>query len=219
MVRGVIFDLDGTIVDSNDLHTEAWHETFRHFGKELSYDALRQQIGKGGDQYLPMFLDPVELKQIGAEVNSYRAELFKSKYLPRVQAFPKVRELFERLRTNGKKIALASSGNADEVAHYVKLADIAGLIEAGTTKDDVRHSKPAPDVFLAALKELELPAQEAIVVGDTPYDVDAAKRTQLLTIGLLSGGFPKDQLRASGAVAIYHDIADLLASYQRSPLA
>ena len=219
MVRGVIFDLDGTLVDSNDLHTEAWQETFRHFGKEFSYDALRQQIGKGGDQYLPMFLDPVEIKNIGAEVNSYRSELFKSKYLERVQAFPKVRELFEKLRANGKEIALASSGNADEVAHYVKLAHIGGLIEAQTTKNDVRHSKPAPDVFLAALNELHLPAQEAIVVGDTPYDVEAAKRAQLPTIALLCGGFPEDELRASGAVAVYRDVADLLASYQRSPLA
>lgn len=219
MIRGVIFDLDGTLVDSNDLHTEAWQETFRHFGCEFSYDELRRQIGKGGDQYLPMFLDPVELKNIGAEVNSYRSDLFKSKYLSRVQAFPKVRELFEKLRSDGKKIALASSGNTAEVDHYVSLAKIGGLIDAQTTKDNVRNSKPAPDVFLAALNKLDLPAQEAIVVGDTPYDVDAAKKTQLLTIGLLCGGFSEDELRASGAVAIYRDVADLLASYHRSPLA
>jgi HAD superfamily hydrolase (TIGR01509 family) len=219
MVRGVIFDLDGTLVDSNDLHAEAWQETFRHFGKEFPYDELRRQIGKGGDQYLPMFLDPVELKAIGAEVNQYRSELFKSKYLSRIRPFPKVRELFEKLRSEGKKIALASSGSAADVDHYVKLAEIGGLIEAQTTKDDVRHSKPAPDVFLAALNELNLPAQEAIVVGDTPYDVDAAKKTQLLTTGLLCGGFSEDELRASGAVAIYRDVADLLASYHRSPLA
>jgi HAD superfamily hydrolase (TIGR01509 family) len=219
MVRGVIFDLDGTLVDSNDLHAAAWQEAFRHFGKEFRFDELRRHIGKGGDQYLPMFLDPVELQTMGAEVNEYRSEVFKSKFLSRIRPFPKVRELFEKLRSEGKKIALASSGSAADVDHYVKLADVGGLIEAQTTKDDVRHSKPAPDVFLAALNELDLPAQEAIVVGDTPYDVDAAKKTQLLTIGLLCGGFPEDELRASGAVAIYRDVADLLASYHRSPLA
>ncbi|MDQ6626403.1 MAG: HAD family hydrolase [Verrucomicrobiota bacterium] len=219
MIRGVIFDLDGTLVDSNDLHTEAWQETFRHFGQEFSYDKLRHQIGKGGDQYLPMFLDPVEMKRIGPEVEKYRSDLFKSKYLSRVRPFPKVRELFEKLRLHGKKIALASSGSAAEVDHYVKLAEIGALIDAQTAKDNVRNSKPAPDVFLAALNQLDLPAQEAIVVGDTPYDVDAAKKTQLLTIGLLCGGFAEDELRASGAVAIYRDVADLLASYQRSPLA
>lgn len=219
MIRGVIFDLDGTLVDSNDLHTEAWQETFRHFGKEFTYGELRRQIGKGGDQYLPVFLDPVELNEIGSEVEAYRSELFKSKYLSRVQAFPMVRDLFEKLRSDGKKIALASSGNGNEVEHYVRLAGVDGLIDAQTTKDDVRHSKPAPDVFLAALNELHLSATEAIVVGDTPYDVTAAKKTELPAIGLLAGGFLEDELRASGAVAIYRDVADLLASYKRSPLA
>lgn len=219
MIKAAIFDLDGTLVDSNDLHAEAWQETFRHFGKKIAYRDLRHQIGKGGDQYLPVFLDPVEMKTIGPDVEHYRSELFKSKYLPRVRAFPQVRALFEKLRGDGKRIVLASSGNATEVKHYVKLMEIGGLIEAQTTKSDVRHSKPEPDVFLSAMNTLHLSAEEAIVVGDTPYDVDAAKRTELPTIGLLCGGFSEDELRASGAVAIYRDVADLLASYHRSPLA
>lgn len=219
MIKAAIFDLDGTLVDSNDLHAEAWQETFRHFGKEIGYRDLRHQIGKGGDQYLPVFLDPVEMKTIGPDVEHYRSELFKSKYLSRVRAFPQVRALFEKLRGDGKRIVLVSSGNATEVEHYVKLMEIGGLIEAQTTKSDVRHSKPDPDVFLSAMNTLQLSAEEAIVVGDTPYDVDAAKRTELPTIGLLCGGFSEDELRASGAVAIYRDVADLLASYHRSPLA
>ncbi|MFN2476711.1 MAG: HAD family hydrolase [Chthoniobacterales bacterium] len=219
MVRAAIFDLDGTLVDSNDLHADAWQETFRHFGKEFPREELRSQIGKGGDQYLPVFLDPVELQKIGPAVEKYRSALFKQQYLERVRPFPQVRELFERLRADDKKIALASSGNAAEIEHYVKLADIAGLIETQTTKSDVRHSKPEPDVFLSALSALDVAPSEAIVIGDTPYDVDAAKKAGLPTIGLLCGGFPEDELRASGAVAIYRDVADLLASYHRSPLA
>lgn len=219
MIRAAIFDLDGTLVDSNDLHAEAWQEAFRHFGKEIAYRDLRQQIGKGGDQYLPVFLNPVELQQFGEELNEFRSALFKKKYLERVQAFPKVRDLFERIRADGNKVALASSGNADEVEHYVALAKIGDLIDARTTKSEVRHSKPEPDVFLEVLNQLRLPADEAIVIGDTPYDVQAAKKSQMQTIALLCGGFFEDELRASGAVAIYRDIADLLANYQRSPLA
>ncbi len=219
MIRAAIFDLDGTLVDSNDLHAEAWQETFRHFGKEIPFRELRQQIGKGGDQYLPVFLSPAEMQTFGEELNTFRSGLFKKKYLERVQAFPKVRELFEQLRASQKRIALASSGNADEIEHYVELAHIGDLIDARTTKSEVRHSKPEPDVFLESLKQLQLSAEEAVVIGDTPFDVQAAKKSQMQTIALLCGGFGEDELRASGAVAIYRDVAHLLESYQRSPLA
>ena len=110
MIRAAIFDLDGTLVDSNELHVLAWQETFRHFGKEIPLERLREQIGKGGDQYLPEFLNERELREFGKEADKYRGEIFKKKYLPQVRPFPKVRELFERVRSDGKKIALASSG-------------------------------------------------------------------------------------------------------------
>lgn len=218
MIRAVIFDLDGTLVDSNDLHAEAWQETFRHWGKEFALPALRKQIGKGGDKYLPEFLSEAELRKIGGEVEKFRGELFKKKYLERVRPFPKVRELFERLRQDGKRIALASSGNGAEVDQYVKLAGIGELIEAQTTKSEVKHSKPSPDVFASALHLLHVQADEAIAIGDTPYDVQAAKKIELPTVALLCGGFPEDELRASGAIAIFRDPADLLEKYHRSPL-
>ena len=219
MNRAVIFDLDGTLVDSNDLHAEAWQETFRHFGKEIPYAELRRQIGKGGDQYLPVFLDPREMQEIGPEVEKFRGDVFKRKYLARVKPFPRVRELFELLREKGKRVALGSSGNNDEVTHYAELANLGGLFETQTTKSDVDHSKPRPDVFLSALSLLGTAADDTIVVGDTPYDVQAAKKASLQTIGLRCGGVPEDELRASGAIAIYDDPADLLESYHRSPLA
>ena len=219
MIRAVIFDLDGTLVDSNDLHAEAWQETFRRYGKEIPYEDLRRQIGKGGDQYLPVFLNEREMQEIGPEVEKFRADLFKQKYLARVRPFPKVRALFQRLRDEGKRVALGSSGNNDEVTHYAELANIGELFETQTTKSDVDHSKPRPDVFLSALNLLGTPADETIVIGDTPYDVQAAKKASLQTIGLRCGGFPEDELRASGAIAIYDDPADLLQSYHRSPLA
>ena len=218
MISAVIFDLDGTLVDSNDLHAEAWQETFRRYGKEIPYDDLRQQISKGGDQYLPVFLTERELRETGPEIEKFRADLFKEKYLERVRPFANVRELLEQLRRDGKRIALASSGNNDEVTHYAELAKIGEFVETQTTKSDVDHSKPRPDVFLSALSLLRAPADETIVIGDTPYDVIAAKKAELRTIALLCGGFAEDELRSSGAIAIYRDPADLLANYHRSPL-
>ncbi len=220
MIRAAIFDLDGTLVDSNELHVLAWQETFRHFGKEIPIEQLREQIGKGGDQYLPVFLDERERREFGKQADEYRGEIFKKKYLSQVRPFPRVRELFERLRGDGEKIALASSGKEDEVRHYEKLLNIEGLVDSMTTSDQVAHSKPKADVFIASLRTLgSMPPDEAIAIGDTPYDVMAAKKIELPVIGLLCGGFSEEVLRDEGAVAIFRDPADLLANYYRSPLA
>lgn len=220
MIQAAIFDLDGTLVDSNDLHVQAWQETFRHFGKEIPVEELRAQIGKGGDQYLPVFLSEKEMREIGKQVDELRGKIFKEKYLPRVRPFPRGRELFERVRGDGKKIALASSGKTDEVEYYQKLIGIEGLVDCQTTADDVAHSKPKADVFIAALRLLgHLAPDQAIAIGDTPYDIEAAKKIDLATIGLLCGGFPEDVLRDAGAIAIFRDPADLLDHYYQSPLA
>ena len=220
MIRAAIFDLDGTLVDSNELHVLAWQETLRHFGKEIPLERLREQIGKGGDQYLPVFLTEIELREFGKEADEYRGEVFKKKYLPQVRPFPKVRELFERVRNDGKKIALASSSKEDEVRHYEKLLGIEGLVDSMTTADQAVHSKPKPDVFLAALRLLgHLLPEEAMAIGDTPYDVEAAKKIELPIMGLLCGGFSEIVLRDEGAIAIFRDPADLLDRYYQSPLA
>ena len=220
MIRAAIFDLDGTLVDSNELHVLAWQETFRHFGKEIPIERLREQIGKGGDQYLPVFLTEIEMRKFGKQADEYRGEIFKEKYLPQVRAFPKVRELFERVRSDGKKIALASSGKEDEVRQYEKLAGIEGLADSMITADQVAHSKPKSDVFLAALRALgSLPPEEAIAIGDTPYDIEAAKKIDLPIIGLLCGGFSEIVLRDEGACVIFRDPADLFEHYYQSPLA
>ncbi len=220
MIKAAIFDLDGTLVDSNELHAQAWQETFRHFGKEIALPELRAQIGKGGDQYLPVFLTPKEMRTFGAEAEKFRGDIYKKKYLAQVRPFPRVRKLLERVRASGKKVALATSGVAAEVDHYRALAKIDDLVDAQTTKDDVARSKPAPDIFLAALHNLGgVPADEAIVIGDSPFDIQAAKKIGLAAIALLCGGFAEDELRATGAAAIFRDPADLLEKFQRSPLA
>ena len=220
MVKAVIFDVDGTLVDSVDLHARAWQEAFEHFGKSVPFEKVRYQIGKGGDQLMPVFFSEDELEKFGDEMEKFRGDLYKSKYLPQVRKFPATRELFERIRRDGKRIALASSAKGDELKTYKEIADVIGLVEEQTSADDVERSKPHPDVFEAALGLLgDVRPEEAIVVGDTPYDAQAAGKIGLRTIGLLCGGFPERDLRDAGCIAIYDDPANLLARYERSLLA
>ena len=220
MIEAVIFDIDGTIVDSVNLHTKAWKVAFDNFGKEISFEAIRRQIGKGADQLLPVFFSRQELDKFGDELDSYRGELFKKQYLPHVKAFPKVRELFERIRQDGKRIALASSAKEDEVEEYKKIARIDDLVEAETSSGDVEKSKPYPDIFAAALERMgQISRDRVIAIGDTPYDAQAAAKISLNVIGLLCGGWNEDQLRKAGCIAIYREPADLLEHYDSSPLA
>jgi HAD superfamily hydrolase (TIGR01549 family) len=220
VIKAVIFDVDGTLVDSVDLHARAWQEALAHFGKQVEYERVRYQIGKGGDQLLPVFLSKKELEEFGEELEKYRGELFKREYLSRVKGFPSVRELFERIKQDGLAIALASSAKEEELSAYKRIAKIEDLVEEQTSADDAEKSKPHPDIFEAALARLdETKASEAIVVGDTPYDAEAAGKAGVKTIGFLSGGFPEEDLRAAGCIRIYKDATDLLAQYDSSPLA
>jgi len=220
LIRAVIFDVDGTLVDTNDLHAASWAEAFLHFGHRIPQDRIRHEIGKGGDTLMPALLPRDALERQGEGIEAFRKDLFMREYLPRARAFPEVPALFRRIRAAGQKIVLASSSSAEEVERYTGIAGIADLIDAATTKDDAEHSKPFPDIFQAALERLApIPAEEAVVVGDTPYDASAAQKAGLRAVGLLCGGFPEDELRRSAFVALYRDPADLLANYEASPLA
>ena len=220
MIRAAIFDIDGTLVDSVDLHAQSWQVAFEKFGKTLPFDAIRRQIGKGSDQLLPVFLSPSELEKFGSDLERYRSELFKKYYLSRVKSFPGVRALFQKIASDGKRLAMASSAKEDELTAYKKIAQIDDLIETETSSGDVDKSKPHPDVFAAALKRLRaIGPDEALVVGDTPYDAEAAGKLKLPVIGLLCGGWTEGELRQAGCVAVYRDPAELLSRYDESPFA
>ena len=213
-LRVFIFDIDGTLVDSNELHVDSWDDAFRHFGKQFSREQLRAQIGKGSDQYLPEFLSPDEIKRFGKELDEYRSEIFRKEYLPRVRPFPKVKELFERICKDEIRIILASSGKKSDTKYYVDLLKIGSLIDDCTSADDADRSKPAPDIFSASLEKLgDIPAGDALTVGDTRFDIQAAAKIGLKTIALTSGGTSEEVLRKAGAIAVYRDPADLLAHY------
>jgi HAD superfamily hydrolase (TIGR01509 family) len=218
MIHAVIFDLDGTLVDSNELHVASWERAFRHFGKRFSLEQLRRQIGKGSDQYLPEFLSEAEIKKFGKELDEYRSKMFTKEYLPKVKPFPKVRELFQRIKDDGKSIALATSSKKSESKLYKKLLHIEDLVDVETNAGDAKRTKPCPDVFEIALRKVGSSPNESIAVGDTPFDIEAARKCGLGTIAVLCGGAPRPKLAAAGPVAIYRDPADLLAQYEDSPI-
>jgi HAD superfamily hydrolase (TIGR01549 family) len=219
MPQAIIFDVDGTLIDSVDLHAESWRVAFEKFGKRVSLADVRRQIGKGADQLMPVFISNEEVARFGRELDEYRSQLFKRDYLPRVKAFPKVRELVQRLQFDGKHVALASSAKADELDVYKRIARVDDIIRTETSSDDAERSKPYPDIFQAALARLAgIAAEDAVVIGDTPYDAEAASRTRLRTIGLLCGGWSEEELRVAGCIEIYRDPADLFARYEASVL-
>lgn len=213
--EAVLFDIDGTLVDSNDLHIASWRSAFAHFGIEVSYEDVHAQMGKGGDQLIPVFCTPEQIDKFGTALEKLRLDIFVREHLPHVQPFPGVRELFGRLRADGRRIALATSAKDVELESHVKNLGVAGLFEDATSADDAEHSKPCPDIFEAALARLEgVSADSAIVVGDTPYDAIAAGRAGISTIAVLSGGFAERTLREAGAIAVYRDVADLVERYE-----
>ena len=212
--------MDGTLVDSVDRHARAWQDAFRDFGHDFDLKSVRDQIGKGGDQLMPVFLSKTEVETSGSKLDAHRDKLFKERYLPKVEGFADVRSLFERLLRDGTRIALASSAKKDDLQTYKDIAGIADLLDTETSSDDAEKSKPHPDIFTAALARLgDVEPAAAVVVGDTPYDAEAAAKAGLRTIGLLCGGWSEAALRKAGCVEVYRDPSDLLARYDQSLLA
>lgn len=217
--RAVLFDVDGTLVDTNRLHAAAWREAFRHFGHDVPLADIGWQVGKGGDNLIPSLLPDIgEDEQ--ERLEAFRSTLYTRDYLPQAVPFPGVRPLFERLVADGVRIVLASSSHRQEVDFYLALIGCEDLVDETTSKDDVERSKPCPDIFEAALAKLAPLGPEAVlVVGDSPWDMKAASRAGLRAIGFRSGGFADQDLREAGACALFDGPRDLLARYADSPFA
>jgi HAD superfamily hydrolase (TIGR01509 family) len=215
-IRGVILDVDGTLVDSNDTHARSWVEAMAENGYHVPYEKVRPLIGMGGDKVLPATTGIQKDSPQGKKISQRRAEIFKERYLPAVQAFPQARELLQRMRASGLKLAVASSAQPDELKALLRIVGASDLIEEESSSKDAQSSKPDPDIVHVTLQRIGFPADQVIMLGDTPYDIEAAQKVGVGTIALRSGGWSDDELR--GALAIYNDTADLLAHYDSSPL-
>ncbi|HET7273752.1 MAG TPA: HAD family hydrolase [Longimicrobiaceae bacterium] len=215
-LRGIVLDVDGTLIASNDAHAQAFIEAARRVGLDVPpYEEVRRLIGKGGDKLIPEVWGIPSEEGKGKELSSVKGEIFRDRYLPNLQATPGARALLEQFRDDGLKLVVATSAKEEDLKHLLKRAGIEDLIEGGTTASDVEDSKPDPDVMHSAVNKAGLEPTEMLMLGDTPYDVEAASRAGVRTVAVRCGGWSDDDL--SGAIAIYDDPADLLSRYSESP--
>lgn len=215
-LRAVLLDVDGTLIDTNLAHARAWVDALHEVGIGASVARLCRLIGMGGDKILPHLTGIDAESPIGRRIGTRRREIFLSDYLPACQPFRGTRELLERLRDNGLLRVVASSAQPDELSPLLERAGVADLINASATAGDAAESKPDPDIVQAALRRAAAAATESIMLGDTPYDVEAARQANVPIIGLRCGGW--DEVALAGAAAVYDDPAALLMAYHRSPL-
>ena len=210
----VIFDVEGTLVDSTALTMRCWQETLQAFGFEFPLGTLQRHSGQDGHDMLHALIPGPHVGRVVPRILEAQGQRYRDKYLPRVAAFPEVRTLFERVKRAGQLIAIATSSSADELDHYFALTNTGDLVDAVACGDDVQHDKPNPALIeVALLRTGGVTVEHAVMIGDTPYDALAARRAGLAAIGMLSGGFSRRDLEASGCIAVYLDPAELLARY------
>jgi len=213
--RVVLLDIDGTLIDSNDAHARAWVASLAEFGYAVSFERVRPLIGKGGDKILPELvgLDPESTE--AQRMSEVRGEMFRTRELPHLAATPGARDLLLRLRADDHELSVATSASAADLKATLEQAGVADLIETATSSDDAERSKPDPDIVRAALQRSRRPASHAVMLGDTPYDIEAATRARVRVVALRCGGWWSDE-SLSGAEAIYDHPAALLARYHDS---
>ncbi|MDQ6718950.1 MAG: HAD family hydrolase [Gemmatimonadota bacterium] len=216
MLRGIIFDVDGTLVDSNDAHAESWVEIFSEAGYDVPFDVVRPMIGMGGDKLLPKAIGVEADSDQGKELGRKRWALFKKKYVPTLRPLTDGRALVQRIRNDGLATVIATSAQPEELRVLLRAAEVADLMEEKATSGDAEHSKPDPDIVIAAVKKSGFDRSGLLMLGDTPYDVEAAHRAGVRIIAFRSGGWLDSNL--AGASAIYDGPADLLANYDSSPI-
>lgn len=216
-VRGVLLDVDGTLLDSNDAHARAWTEALHEHGYSVPRAKVRELIGMGGDKLLPQLVQLEAESDVGRAIGERRGQLFRERYLSSLQPCPGARALVQHLRDRGMTLVVASSASGDELAALLARAQVDDLLDGATSADDVAHSKPDPDVVQQAMARAGLPASSLVMLGDTPYDVEAALRAGVHALAVRCGGWSDRALR--GASAIYDSPADLLARFEGSLLA
>ena len=216
-INAVLLDVDGTLIYSNDAHAQSYVDAGRELGVEMDFEEVRRRIGMGGDKLLPEVSGIEEESELGEKISGRKKEIFKERYLPQLKPTPGARELLERLRADGKRLVVATSAKKDEMKDILEQAGVADLIDAATSSSDAEESKPEPDIVEAALEQAGFPAEQVVMLGDTPYDVTAATRAGVAIVAVRTGGWGDEELE--GALAVYEHPSDLLAHYEESPLA
>jgi phosphoglycolate phosphatase-like HAD superfamily hydrolase len=216
LIRAVLLDVDGTLVDSNDAHAHAWVEAFAAEGLAVDFEAVRRAIGMGGDKLMPAVSGIEEASPTGGRISARRGDIFKARYLPTLKPFRDAGALVAALSETGYRLVAASSAKRDELEPLLRIAGADALLHGATSSDDADESKPEPDIIHAALKQAKATPGEAILLGDTPYDIEAAARAGVATIAFRCGGWGDADL--AGAVQIYDGPWDLLAQLAASPL-
>jgi HAD superfamily hydrolase (TIGR01509 family) len=215
MIRAVLLDVDGTLVDSNDAHARAWVDAFSEFGRTAPFERVRPLIGKGGDKLMPEVIGVDSESPEGKRIDERRTQIFRERYLPRLEPFPRAAELLARLRSDGFRLVVATSAKKEEMDALLEICAASKLVHDRTSSDDAEQSKPDGDIVAAALSRSGAAPHEALMLGDTPYDVEAARRVGVRTVALRSGGW--DDTALAEAVAIYANASDLLDRYADSP--
>lgn len=214
-LKAVIFDIDGTLLDSNAAHAESFVAAFGKYGKRVSFDDLIWLIGMGADDILEKFLTKNEIEKFGEDLKEYRKKLFLEKYLPGLKVFPKVRELFEKLKADGFQTALASSASEEELEKYLEKLNINDVLDKETDSDDAENAKPEPDIFLAAFEKLKnVKRDNVLIFGDTPYDAEAAVKAKIAVNGVTSGGWSREKLLEKGCREVYENVGEIFEHYE-----
>jgi HAD superfamily hydrolase (TIGR01509 family) len=212
----VLFDVDGTLVDSNDAHASAWVAAFAEHGLTVDFAHVRRSIGMGGDKLMPEVSGLQEDSPEGQAIGARRSEIFTQRYLPQLKPFRDSARLISALKANGQTVVAASSAKKDELKALLAVAGAEALMDAATSSDDAEESKPDPDIIHAALECAKVAPPQAVMIGDTPYDVEAAQRAGVAVIAFRCGGWDDGALK--GAVAVYDGPWELLAKLEESPL-
>jgi HAD superfamily hydrolase (TIGR01509 family) len=209
LASAVLLDVDGTLVDSNDAHAHAWVAAFEEANVRVEFARVRRCIGMGSDKLMPLTCGISEDTREGKRISQRRGDIFKAQWLPGLKPFADAERLVKELKARGLTIVAASSAKEDELRPLLEIAGAAWILDDATSSDDADGSKPDPDIIVAALRRARVAAEDAVMIGDTPYDVEAARRAGVRTIAFRCGGWSDEQLQ--GAIAVYDGPWDLVA--------
>ncbi len=218
MVKAVLCDIDGTLVQSNWLHAEAWQKAFAEMDVHLELEAVRRQIGKGGNELIPVFVSWWRRKEVTQPLKKLRSYIFKTEYMHRVEPLPGAKAFLEKLKAVGIRPSLSTSASEEDLKTYKKLLGAEDLIDEETSASDTDRAKPNPDIFEETLKKLGLKASEVLALGDTPYDAEAAGLAGISTIGVETGGWSREDLLEAGCIEVYKSVEELLERFDESAL-